>query len=652
MLNIKKEGVKGNIIDKIVKYRFIIAIITFILLVAFKIHGSSIGAWNRYTSELIDPTEKSILIGKNREIRSDEWSVQSTYYMAQAMSDEFYPLYNTNIMDDGLNMILAYNAPVANLSILGKPFNWGFLLLGKEYGLSWYWAFKTIALLLLAFELSMILTKNMKGLSLIASFWITFSPAIQWWFMQHVGDTIFFTLAIIVFFYKYVENIDKNKWSKLGFSLMFAFSAIGFALVIYPAFQVPLAYLILVFMSIIYFGIFKKPKLSKDDYIFILIIVLIIGIVLGQFLLTSMDAIKATLETVYPGKRVSIGGGVELFRYAEFMINAYIPFKDINYLNNCEVSSFINFFIGAVMVLFIAIKKKVKDIEIGIALFIVSLLQFIWTIIPFNESIAKITLLSYVPTERMMLMFSFTSMLLSIWAIGVIFREKIVSPSVGALIAVTNFVIYSFLIFKSPYRGYVSLKYLAILFAIYLVINISIFTKLKRVFFGMMAVVIFMSGMTVNPIVKGVGAIYNKTLSKAIIEIEKSDPDSIWLAEGDGAKGEFIYANGAKAINGTHFYPAISTWKKLSKNYDDEIVYNRYAHIRIKLTNDDTKFTLENPDAFRIDLNVDELKNLNIKYIVTKNDLSDILSENNIKFKELYYSQVDSNRIYEIINLE
>ena len=168
----------------------------------------------------------------------------------------------------------------------------------------------------------------------------------------------------------------------------------------------------------------------------------------------------------------------------------------------------------------------------------------------------------------------------------------------------------------------------------------------------MMAVVIFMSGMTVNPIVKGVGAIYNKTLSKAIIEIEKSDPDSIWLAEGDGAKGEFIYANGAKAINGTHFYPAISTWKKLSKNYDDEIVYNRYAHIRIKLTNDDTKFTLENPDAFRIDLNVDELKNLNIKYIVTKNDLSDILSENNIKFKELYYSQVDSNRIYEIINLE
>lgn len=647
MLSRGKE--KYRVIDNIIKYRFLIAIVTFVVLVAFKINGSSIGAWDMYTSELIDPTEKSVLIGESRPIRSDEWMVQSTYYMAQAMSDEFYPLYNTNIMDDGLNMILAYNSPVANLSILGKPFNWGFLLLGKEYGLSWYWAFKTIVLLLLAFEVSMILTKKMKVISILASFWITFSPAIQWWFMQHVGDTIFFTLAMIVAFYKYVENIDKNKWRKLAFSLMFAFSAIGFALVIYPAFQVPLAYLILVFMAIIYFGMFKRPKLKKDDYIFVSMIILIIGIVLGQFLLTSMDAIKATLGTVYPGKRVSTGGGVALFRYAEFMINAYTPLKDINYLNNCEVSSFINFFIGSVIVLFISIRKNVKDIGIGIGLFVVALLQFIWTVVPFNETIAKITFLSYVPTDRMMLMFSFTAMLLSIWAIGVIFREKIVSPLVGAIIAFINFSVYGLLILKSPYREYVSFKYLIVLFALYLIINISIFIRWKRIFFVMMAGLIFVSGMTVNPIVKGVGSIYNKTLSKAIIEIEESDPDSIWLAEGDGTKGEFIYANGAKAINGTHFYPALSTWEKISENYDDETIYNRYAHVKISLITDDTEFVLGHADAFEINLNVKELEALDIKYIVTKNDLSNILNEGNIRFEEMYHSEADGNRIYKLV---
>lgn len=649
MLDLWGKKQRINIIDNIIKFRFLIAISIFILLVSFKINGSSIGAWDMYASELIDQTENSLIMGDNRAIRSDEWMVQTTYYMAQAMSEDFYPLYNTNIMDDGLNMILAYNSPVANLSIIGKPFNWGFLLLGKEYGLSWYWAFKTIALWLLAFELSMILTKKMKGISILASFWITFSPAIQWWFMQHVGDTIFFTLAMIVAFYKYVENIKDKKWKKLSFSLMFAFSAIGFALVIYPAFQVPLAYLILVFMAVIYFGMFKRPKLKKDDYIFVSMIILIIGIVLGQFLLTSMDAIKATLETVYPGKRVSTGGGVELFRYSEFMINTYTPFRDINYLNNCEVSSFINFFIGSVIVLFVAISKKVKNIGIGIALFIVALLQFIWTVVPFNETIAKITFLSYVPTDRMMLMFNFTAMLLSIWAIGVIFREKIISPLVGGIIAVVNFSVYALLILKSPYRDYTNLRYLIILFAIYLIINVSIFVRWKMVFFIAMSVLIFMSGMTVNPVVKGVGGIYNKTLSKAIIEIEENDPDSVWLAEGEETKGEFIYANGAKAINGTHFYPALSTWKKISEDYDDEIIYNRYAHVKISLTTDETKFSLGSADAFEIDLNIEELKTLNIKYIVTKNDLSNILNEDNIKFEEIYHSEVDGNRIYKVI---
>ena len=52
---------------------------------------------------------------------------------------------------------------------------------------------------------------------------------------------------------------------------------------------------------------------------------------------------------------------------------------------------------------------------------------------------------------------------------------------------------------------------------------------------------------------------------------------------------------------------------------------------------------------FEIDLNIEELKTLNIKYIVTKNDLSNILNEDNIKFEEIYHSEVDGNRIYKVI---
>lgn len=39
-----------------------------------------------------------------------------------------------------------------------------------------------------------------KALSLIGAFALTFSPAVQWWFMQHVGDLIFFTLGLMIAF--------------------------------------------------------------------------------------------------------------------------------------------------------------------------------------------------------------------------------------------------------------------------------------------------------------------------------------------------------------------------------------------------------------------------------------------------------------------
>ena len=97
-------------------------------------------------------------------------------------------------------------------------------------------------------------------------------------------------------------------------------------------------------------------------------------------------------------------------------------------------------------------------------------------------------------------------------------------------------------------RNYISLeKYIFILF-IYLIINIAIFCRCKNMFYVFISIAIIMSGVTVNPVSKGIGAIYNKTLSKAIIEISKSDPEGVWLAEGDDVRGNYIYANGARCV--------------------------------------------------------------------------------------------------------
>ncbi|MFR3960391.1 MAG: hypothetical protein ACLTZB_07210, partial [Streptococcus salivarius] len=109
------------------------------------------------------------IIGSPRPIRSDEWLVQTPFYLSQVKTGNHFT--NQSYQVSGQNMMMAYNVSSWHISTIGKPFNWGFLFLGASRGLSWYWSFKIIAMLLLAYEFAMILTSKRKLLSAVSSFW-------------------------------------------------------------------------------------------------------------------------------------------------------------------------------------------------------------------------------------------------------------------------------------------------------------------------------------------------------------------------------------------------------------------------------------------------------------------------------------------------
>ena len=92
--------------------------------------------------------------------------------------------------------------------------------------------------------------------------------------------------------------------------------------------------------------IYYSKKISWDllDVVLIGGAVLFIGGVMVHFWLTSKDALLASLDTLYPGKRVSIRWKVDDWRIFSFLTNWKIPFEDINYSNNSEVALFYHFF--------------------------------------------------------------------------------------------------------------------------------------------------------------------------------------------------------------------------------------------------------------------------------------------------------------------
>ena len=172
----KLVNFKNKLLNFVYKSRFIIAIIILIIAITFKLHGSSIGLWNSIFNTGVE--DRTLLFGKTRTIRSDEWAVTTPLIFSQSYNNfkYFSEILRGGTVTDAFSL---YGLPVMNILEIFRPFHLGYLILGVERGLSFFWASKYIALFLVSFELFMILFNKDKRVSLIGAFMITLSPIIR-----------------------------------------------------------------------------------------------------------------------------------------------------------------------------------------------------------------------------------------------------------------------------------------------------------------------------------------------------------------------------------------------------------------------------------------------------------------------------------------
>lgn len=635
------------ILDQIIRFRYLVGLLFLILIVVFNLNGSSIGSWDKIVSERSDGKKSDVIFGENRQVRSDEWMVQTPFYFSQVEND--YPVVNKQYSKEGQNMIIAYNSPVKDLTVIGKPFNWGFFFLGKERGLSFYWGFKLIGMLLLSFELVMILTKRNKYLALLGAIWITYSPSIQWWFMQHVGDLMFFTLALMVASYYYIAS-HQNKLLRLLMMIIIVINGIGFVLVLYPAHQVPLVYLILfwLFGTLIHFR--KEIVLDIWDLPIILGGLGIIAFVLLHFYTNSKTAIDATLNTLYPGRREAGGGGRPPSDFFLFLTNWKIPFDDFNFYgtNNGEVASYFNFLpLSLLLSPFIVFSKKGKGEKyIGGILGLFCCFMFGWVFFGYSHGIAKVLLLTYVTSTRGLVTLGFGGVLWSLWTIN-FFWKYIKVPTwlklilFGLVMALgTHAVVTSVMsLYFNNFETYLTLIGFA-------VILLCLLFKLKKTFVVSLGIIVLVSGIFVNPIVHGTGAIDKKTLAEEIVKIKHQDPDALWLSEGD--LYNFTPALGVNTINSVRFYPDMKLWHEIDPKHKEEKVYNRYAHTRAFVTAEPTKFHLDRPDMFTVNLNFTDCKKLGLKYVISNRPLEDYNPLGYAQFKRIYGPDKDKWSVFRL----
>ena len=627
-----------RLLGGIVRYRWYVGIVILAICVICEIHGSSIGMYAP-----ILQTPDTAILGNNRFIRSDEWLVNTPLAFSQYYTNFSY--FSDIVRAARTDMFMVYGQAVKDVAVIFRPFSWGYLFLSPAKGLSFYWMGRLIFLFLVSFEFGMFLCHKNKVCALVYAVALTFSPYVQWWYaVCFIAEILMFGQGGILLAKAYMDTDSYRR--RFLYAVGFMWLLGSYALSLYPAWQVSCGY---VFLGILIWVVYSRKgqlQFSRKDILVWLVSIIPLVCIGGHILQNSLDTVAAVKNTVYPGSRFCLTGGVpptDFFRFVcSYALGLWLPMKEVAApLNSSEAARMFDLMpLGIILAIYYLKKFKWED-TLLIFLLGAQALLLLWSFFTWPAWLAKITFLSNVH-QRWVFAFGLANimLLMRVLSSGKIHWNTWIALLIsccGAGFAVASADIFAPDVFD--------LKYLA---GTFVIIGILWYFSLRgnlKIFACLMIIALLCAGARVNPVAKGADSIYQSPIVKEMQAIAKVDKGK-WLVVAGPPHGIPIMA-GAPTINSINTYPVLERWEKLDPTGEHRDLYNRYAHIIVFLTNDKTTYQVAGGgDMINMNLNVDDLQKWDVKYIFSAKDLSD-LNGQSMEFKERFR---DHNLfIYEVL---
>ncbi|MBM6737981.1 DUF7657 domain-containing protein [Faecalicatena fissicatena] len=612
--------------------RWILGVLLLVFLTVNRYHGDSIGVYN----EWIQPGEGTAasipIVGETRDIRSDEFLVTTPAVLASTYGDDAYGKYN-NILrgTDTLNII---NGVYGGYATLGyAPWELVYLILPVENAFSFCWFAPLIFGFLMVMELFCIISKKNKLISVMGAFLVICSSFYLWW-----GFSPYYVAGpgTIVCLY-YFLNSDKS-WKKLLYALGTAVCFSIFVTNLYPAWQVPLGYLFLaVGVWMLYENWQKVKKLRGKDWAIVGGCVLFMLSLIASYFLVSQDYIQAISATVYPGERVDNGS----FSLYKLMFYSQVPFYAYQEIGNAsETGVFFSLFpIPTIMAAYMWIKQKKKDWLIG-GLLLVEIPMLIYVTVGLPEIVAKVLLFSNSTAIRTADILGLIQIVL---IVAILSRRSECVKMPVFLAVILSMITGGLAIFVSQkyYPEYLNSMQCVLMFVIIVLFCVGLILELKPrtkalLAFGFIAVSIF-TGIYIRPVMKGLDAIYTKPVAKEIQEIQKEDENAKWITIGlEPVLSAFSVSCGAPTVNSTNIYPNLKLWESLDAEGEYESIYNRYAHITVELTENETAFETIQADWIRVKISYADLSKTGVNYLMTGGEIELKLDNGYAEFEKTY----------------
>ncbi|MBE5940974.1 MAG: hypothetical protein E7264_00395 [Lachnospiraceae bacterium] len=635
------EGVKETG-EFLFRYRWFVGGFVLLFLVANKYHCDSITLYDMYVqpnsgNEYVEP-----LFGQGRGIRSDDWVVTTPSIISNEFTDTPYDDYNEIMRGtETTNGVFGANTS-SFLSIGSTVFSFLFGKIDVEYAYSFYWFFPIVLCFLSTLEMGVILTKEDVFLSTLGAVLITFSSWFLWW--SFPKQLILAQMSIVLAYYFIKVSC---LWKKCFLGLMFAVFFSNFICALYPAWQVPIAYIALVFVIWMFEDNWVIIKKWRYEWIVVVMMFVIVGMFVVHYFTMAEDYITAITQTAYPGERRDYGGMIIERMFYGFLT----PLMGYHNLPNPTMISIVcSFFpIPLFCLIYRLIKDKKKDI-LAIGFSIVSIILTLYCTIGLPVKICDFILLSNSTVGKAVEILSVLQVYVLIYYMKYFSDKSNVSKRLGWMIGIVYScvcVIYSSM--REP--NYMPLFYIVVMSFLFAAVIFVMLTKQQRItiqlVFGVVILITLLQGVYIRPISKGLDAIYSKPVAKQIQKICENDEEAKWLAVGDNIfLSGYLLACGAPTVNSTNVYPNIQLWNELDPTGKYEDVYNRYSHVCVSLSEEDTSFELVQSDVIRLKLNHNDLDVANISYIFTTEELT--LSEGEEVTLDKVYEE-DGSLIYKVV---
>jgi hypothetical protein len=397
-----------------------------------------------------------------------------------------------------------------------------------------------------------------------------------------------------------------NIW--LSFVLLCVFG-LKLVLLLYPPWQVTLVYLMLFILagSLLQKGSLGNLRVHFQTKVALATVGLVGAAGVGALgYAMNREIIEAMSATVYPGKRISLGGDVGLFQFFSGYLDPLLdqPLLNENHPfmgNMCESAAFILFFpfviIAMLLEKWFSRGRWLKPFVLALIAYLVAL--SVYMLLGYGSLLSRAMLLSYVPGNRALIGLGLASILLVAVYVAEPPSGRVPLWAKGILAAFAFGGLTVFAIGFQARYGYPNWV-VALPVSVALAVAVgAMMSRSRALFYVIMLLLVLVPSLGSNPISVGLEPIYGKRLVQAVTPIAAGNPGERWLVYGDLVSPEIVRAAGADVFNGVRFPPEVAAMRDLDTTGTHAEVWNRFAHIiAVPGQPGSTRFTLDQMDVY------------------------------------------------------